>query len=238
MLLDVNNLTGAALQLVAEERHRQFLKWGDQSGLSVVEWVAILGEEFGEVAREAVEHRFQYKPLQDFKKEVMQMTAVGVQILEALEINQSSSKSAEHKSGFEDWFKKITFEAVRVGVPRSEIVQADLLFKFLFDMNYCSSGAFSIFQKMKETQQENMGWKAMSEALDDVGFGEGLGDGKSDQEEIVQDFDFDTWFDLFQDHVRSIGYDGILDKYTFEADWIEGNTPEDSARLFVKERTE
>lgn len=47
-------LISAALVPVAEERRRQDEKWGDQSGLPAGTWLAILGEEFGEVAERAL----------------------------------------------------------------------------------------------------------------------------------------------------------------------------------------
>ena len=55
---------------------------------------------------------------------------------------------------------------------------------------------------------------------------------------MEQDFDFDTWFDLMMDKCRSLGYNGTIDKYTFEWNWEEGETPEKAAEDFVKEMNE
>ncbi len=40
---------------VIQERGRQIEKWGDQSKLDCGKWALILGEEFGEVCRAALE---------------------------------------------------------------------------------------------------------------------------------------------------------------------------------------
>lgn len=50
-----------------------------------------------------------------------------------------------------------------------------------------------------------------------------------------EDFSFDEWFDIFTNEVKKLNYDGPIDKYTFEADYDEGKTPEYSAKLFVEE---
>jgi hypothetical protein len=49
------------------------------------------------------------------------------------------------------------------------------------------------------------------------------------------ELDFDVWFDIFQDKCRSLGYNGLIDKYTFEWNWKEGETPEKAAEEFVTE---
>lgn len=51
----------------------------------------------------------------------------------------------------------------------------------------------------------------------------------------MKDFDFDTWFDIFQDKCRSLGYEGPIDKYSFEWNWEDDETPEYAAEEFVKE---
>lgn len=42
-------MTERVLNMILAERNRQNEKWGDQSGNHPFEWVAILGEEFGEL---------------------------------------------------------------------------------------------------------------------------------------------------------------------------------------------
>lgn len=49
------------------------------------------------------------------------------------------------------------------------------------------------------------------------------------------DFTFDEWFDIFVNETRTLGYNGPIDRETFEADYEDGKTPESSAAEFVKE---
>lgn len=53
-----------------------------------------------------------------------------------------------------------------------------------------------------------------------------------------EDLSFDEWFDIFQSKCKALGYNGNIDKYTFEWDYEEGKTPEYSAEEFVKEMEE
>jgi len=54
--------------------------------------------------------------------------------------------------------------------------------------------------------------------------------------DTTQDFEFDEWFDLFKKHcLLELGYSGPIDKYTFEWNWEDGETPEYAAEEFVKE---
>ncbi len=55
---------------------------------------------------------------------------------------------------------------------------------------------------------------------------------------MEQDFDFDTWFDLFFTKCRALGYMGPVDKHSFESDYEEGQEPEEAAESFVSEITE
>jgi NTP pyrophosphatase (non-canonical NTP hydrolase) len=88
------------LELIRKERQRQNSKWGEQNH-NVVEWIAILTEEVGEAAKEAVDFHFAYgdisnlpagKNLQQerinsLKKELIQVAAVAVSILECIDRN-------------------------------------------------------------------------------------------------------------------------------------------------------
>ena len=84
------------LKEVATERVRQNAKWGIQNR-STVEWVAILTEEVGEVAKEAVDFYFangvtdvhakvsaqvQLERLEAYRMECIQVAAVAVQMVE------------------------------------------------------------------------------------------------------------------------------------------------------------
>jgi len=44
-----------------------------------------------------------------------------------------------------------------------------------------------------------------------------------------QEFDFETWFDIFQDKCKSLGYEGPLDREIFKEDYDAGLTPEEAA---------
>jgi len=52
------------------------------------------------------------------------------------------------------------------------------------------------------------------------------------------DMEFDEWFDIFVANCKSQGYKGPIDKYSFECDWEDGQTPEYAAQEFVKEMNE
>lgn len=84
---------------IKAERARQNEKWGIQHH-NLVEWIAILGEEFGEVSKEAVDWHFangkvninddpgkelQNKRLDDYRTECIQVAAVATQMIEDLD---------------------------------------------------------------------------------------------------------------------------------------------------------
>lgn len=85
---------------IFQERHRQNLKWGEQNH-KPIEWIAILTEEVGEAAKEALDHHFK-APLKDghsaidsdqdmrmknYREELIQVAAVAVQMIECLDRN-------------------------------------------------------------------------------------------------------------------------------------------------------
>ncbi len=87
------------LKEVRQERLKQNEKWGEQNR-NVVEWVAILTEEVGEVAKEAVDFYFangevnphlragenlQKQRIENYRKECIQVAAVAVQMVESLD---------------------------------------------------------------------------------------------------------------------------------------------------------
>lgn len=83
------NETQSALYLVVEERKRQFELYGDQSGRSFYEFLAILGEEYGELC-EAVSETFmggrhpERGGLDNILKEAVHVAAVAVQFIEVI----------------------------------------------------------------------------------------------------------------------------------------------------------
>lgn len=89
------------LAQVKHERQRQNEKWGVQNH-NPVEWIAILTEEVGEASKEAVDLHFangeinphnpagpglQRQRIQNLRKELIQVAAVAVQIVEDIDRN-------------------------------------------------------------------------------------------------------------------------------------------------------
>lgn len=89
------------LNLVSTERYIQNQKFGEQNH-NTVEWVAIIGEEFGEASKEAVDFHFknpikiqgeyhdaseslQELRLSNFKEELIQLAAVTIQAIESIQ---------------------------------------------------------------------------------------------------------------------------------------------------------
>lgn len=64
--------------LIISERQRQDAKWGPQASHTPEKWYAILGEEFGEVAKEVLERPNSAK----MRAELIQVAAVCVKWLE------------------------------------------------------------------------------------------------------------------------------------------------------------
>ena len=88
-----------ALMDVRKERSRQDAKWGEQNH-NPIEWMAILTEEVGEAAKEAVDFHFalgdidiklnagvrlQADRLQRYRTEMIQVAAVAVSAVESLD---------------------------------------------------------------------------------------------------------------------------------------------------------
>lgn len=71
-----------AIELVREERKRQVEKWGLQHHNSFV-WMNILMEEVGEAAQACLHDAFGGRAAGTFEKEIIHVTAVGVQIIES-----------------------------------------------------------------------------------------------------------------------------------------------------------
>jgi len=76
---------------IRQERERQVNKWGVQNH-KPIEYLSILMEEVGEVAREALENHFTdfYPPhtLDNYRKELIQVAAVAVAMIESLDRNK------------------------------------------------------------------------------------------------------------------------------------------------------
>ena len=70
------------LNLIKKERERQDRKWGIQNH-NIFKWLAILGEEVGEVNKSALENNYQ-----EVISELVQIGAVTVAMIESLERNR------------------------------------------------------------------------------------------------------------------------------------------------------
>lgn len=70
------------LNLIKKERERQDKKWGIQNH-NIFKWLAILGEEVGEVNKSALENNYQ-----EVISELVQIGAVTVAMIESLERNR------------------------------------------------------------------------------------------------------------------------------------------------------
>lgn len=69
---------------IKRERDRQLLKWGVQNH-DVSRWMLILSEEFGEAAKEANEIHFRQKSVDEYRAELIQVAAVAVAAIDALD---------------------------------------------------------------------------------------------------------------------------------------------------------
>ncbi|HUH35119.1 MAG TPA: hypothetical protein VL022_04735 [Moheibacter sp.] len=79
-----------AIEDVVAERQRQQELWGDQTH-SMSQWLAILVEEVGEVAKEVNEFNFeddrikQIERLRNYRMELVQVAAVAMQMIEKVD---------------------------------------------------------------------------------------------------------------------------------------------------------
>lgn len=74
----------AVLDDVRAERHRQHETHGEQT-LDLGQWLMVLVEEVGEVAAEMQKAVFEGEDVSDLRKELVQVAAVAVQIVESLD---------------------------------------------------------------------------------------------------------------------------------------------------------
>jgi NTP pyrophosphatase (non-canonical NTP hydrolase) len=73
------------LEDVEAEQRRQTEKWGAQRKHSPLEWLAILTEEVGEVAKEVADGRIAAFRVQEYRNELIQVAAVAVMAIESLD---------------------------------------------------------------------------------------------------------------------------------------------------------
>jgi len=82
---------------IRAERERQDTKWGVQNH-SPLYWLAILGEEFGEAAKAAIEGRIAY-----MRTELIHVAAVAVAAIESLDRNELRGLPADVPTD-EEWY--------------------------------------------------------------------------------------------------------------------------------------
>ena len=85
--------TALALMDVSAERRRQVETWGVQS-LSWPEWILVLTEEMGEAAQAANVAHFQGVAIDHLREELVQVAAVAVQIIEAIDADRAEGQVA------------------------------------------------------------------------------------------------------------------------------------------------
>lgn len=85
--------TALALMDVSAERRRQTAKWGVQS-LTWPEWILVLTEEVGEAAQAVNDAYWHGAELGHLREELVQVAAVAVQIIEAIDADQAEGHAA------------------------------------------------------------------------------------------------------------------------------------------------
>lgn len=74
---------------IKAERQKQDAKWGEQNH-KPIEWIAILTEEVGEASKAALEAHFRdVTILSEYRKELIQVAAVAVAMIESLDRNNT-----------------------------------------------------------------------------------------------------------------------------------------------------
>jgi NTP pyrophosphatase (non-canonical NTP hydrolase) len=105
MTPEITARIAGVLSEIEEERYSQLLKWGEQFHHPHW-WLAILTEETGEVAKEVADARIQPFNRAAYRAELIQVAAVAVAAIEALDCQPEPFK--------EQVFPRTVFEAPRV----------------------------------------------------------------------------------------------------------------------------
>ena len=74
------------IQDILDERGRQDKKWGEQNHIPLV-WLAILGEEAGEVSKAIIENLFGNVELCEYREELIHVAAVAMGAIESYDRN-------------------------------------------------------------------------------------------------------------------------------------------------------
>lgn len=81
-----NEMLSNVFDEIKQERIRQDAKWGEQNH-SPNDWLMILGEEFGEVCKAALEAKFGKGTLREYRNELIQVAAVSIAMIECFDRN-------------------------------------------------------------------------------------------------------------------------------------------------------
>lgn len=81
------------LDEVLAERTRQNTKWGEQNH-SLMVWLGILAEEFGEAAKDINEYHFRVGDVNKVRLELIQTAAVAVAMVEYIDRNITNTFKA------------------------------------------------------------------------------------------------------------------------------------------------
>ena len=82
------------LNEIIQERYNQTEKWGEQNHIPSA-WTDILMEEVGEVSRAILEAVFGDGSWDDYRKELIQVAAVAVSMVECLDRERGNSKCTD-----------------------------------------------------------------------------------------------------------------------------------------------
>jgi NTP pyrophosphatase (non-canonical NTP hydrolase) len=87
-LVGLTSVQGNAMLALFHERKRQDEKWGEQNH-SPEWWLAILGEEYGELAQAILETKFGGKRggIENIREEAVQCAAVALALIECIDRN-------------------------------------------------------------------------------------------------------------------------------------------------------
>ena len=86
-----NKQQNRALDDVLDERSRQNEKWGEQNHDDLY-WLAVAGEEFGELAQAILHTQSGGKAAGTTRAELVQLVAVGLQWLESIDRRESNGE--------------------------------------------------------------------------------------------------------------------------------------------------
>lgn len=103
---------------IRNEKKRQDIKWGQQDHNPFV-WLAILGEEVGEVNKAALENFWDDEDMEDYRKELVQVATVAIAAIESYDRTNDDDEYRPNKSeykelGVDGWLESETGKTYEV----------------------------------------------------------------------------------------------------------------------------